>query len=102
MGKQQILVEAHALLFAAGADFHGQGQTGQARVGLPAFAVEGHGHQAGRALDQRQIELLGQPVAEVGGANLGNAQTAGGNDQIGGLHQAAIGFNLIAAIAFCV
>ena len=55
-----------------------------------------------RALDQRQIELLGQPVAEVGGAYLGNAQTAGGNDQIGGLHHAAIGFNLIAAIAFSI
>lgn len=88
--------------FAAGADFHGQGQTGQACVGLPAFAVEGHGHQAGRALDQRQTELLGQPVAEVCGAYLGNAQAAGGNDQIGSLYQATIGFNLIAAIAFCV
>ena len=100
MGEQQIFVEGHALFFAAGADFYGQGQPGQACIGLPGIAIKGHGHQAWRALYQRQIELLGQAVAKVGGANLGNAQAAGGNDQAGGLHGATVSLNLIAASAF--
>jgi hypothetical protein len=55
VGEQQVFEEGHALFLAAGADFHGQGQAGQLGIGLPGRAVKGQRHQAGTALDQRQL-----------------------------------------------
>jgi NAD(P)-dependent dehydrogenase (short-subunit alcohol dehydrogenase family) len=52
-----------------------KGQTRQGCKGLPIGGVEGERHQGGAGCDHLQAKLLGQPVAQVGGANFGDGQT---------------------------
>ncbi len=80
------------------ADLHGQGQARELGVGGPGVAIEGQRHQARRAFDQGQAELLGQAVAEVGGADLGDGQAARGDDQAGRLHGAPAGLQAVLAV----
>ena len=99
MGEQQVFVEGHTGFLGTGADLHGQRQAGQLCIRRPARAVKGQRHQARAAFDERDVELLRQPVAKVGGADLGNGQPARGNDQRARLHRATVSINLIAGSA---
>jgi hypothetical protein len=93
VGEQQVLVKAHALAPGAGGDLHRQRQAGQRR---PVAAVEGEADQAGASVDALQPELPRQSQAEVGGADLGHRQAAGGDDQGGRLDDASITMNNVA------
>ena len=79
-------------------------RTGSARPESPAYgdqgvAVEGQRHQARARLDQAQAELFGDAVAEVGGTDLGDGQAAGGDHHGAAAHRAAVGVELIRAVA---
>ena len=100
MGKQQVLVEGHALLLRACADLDRQRQPRQLGVRGPGVAAEGQRHQPRALCHQRQAELARQPVAQVARADLRDRQPARGDDQATCRDGATIGINLIAASAF--
>ena len=99
MGEEQVFVKRHAGFLGAGADLHRQRQSGQLRIRRPARAVKRQRHEAGAALNERDVELLRQSVAKIGGADLGDRQPARGDDHRAREHRTSVGINLIAASA---
>ena len=67
---------------------HRQRQPGQRRIRLPVGGGEGQRHQRRARFDNTQTELFGQPVADVGGTNFRNRQTAASDHHGTGLHLA--------------
>jgi hypothetical protein len=68
-----------------------QRDAGHRRRTAPSLRVEGQRHQRRARLDHAQLELLGDAVAEVGGADLRDRQAAAGDDDAVGLDVAAVG-----------
>ncbi len=97
--EQQVFQEGRALLLRAGGDLDGQRQPGQLRIRRPGVAVESERHEARAAFHQRNAELLRQPVAEVGRADLGDGEPARGHHQAAGLHRAAVGIDVVGGSA---
>ena len=79
VGEQQVFVEDHALFAGTCGDGHGQGQPGQLGVGHPSHGVKVERHQGWAGFDHPQAKLARQAQAEVGGANFGHWQAAGGH-----------------------
>ena len=103
MGKQQIFAETRtrclAAFQAARFHIHFQGDAGQFRERRPAVRIERQRHQGRTRLDHHQIELLGDAVGKIRGADLRNRQPARGDDDAGRLDVAAIDLQHEAAIS---
>ena len=94
--EQQVFGKGHAVLFAAAGDLDRQRQTGQLGEGRPGCFVKGQRHQRRARRDDRDVELLGDAVAEIGRADLGDGQAAGRDDQRIAVHGPAVAINFIA------
>ena len=81
MGQQQILDEFAAALLVAGRYAHLERYAGQRRERLPVLLRERQRHERGPRIDELVAELLGDPVTEVGRADLRDRQAAGRDDQ---------------------
>ena len=77
MGEQHRLAKA----LAVGADGRVDGDAGERREALEDARLEGQRHEGGAGLGDVEPELLGQLIAEAGGAHLGDRLAAGGDDQ---------------------
>ena len=106
MGKKQVLGKYHRLfaLFGCGVslasfNLHRQRQACQLRERQPGIAVKRQWHQCGTGFHHAQPKLLGDAVAKVSGANLGDRQSTCGNDDLRRFYQTPVSINLIAACA---
>lgn len=81
MGQQQILDEFAAALPVAGRHAYLERHARQRRERLPVLRRERQRHERGPRIDELVAELLRQPVAEVGRADLRNRQAARRDDQ---------------------